>query len=169
MTLSNVSGSQNVTFSNGSDLNTTFSNSSSITACNESLKHDNEQKAIFHGMKSAFRMSRKYDGNEYGSHNPQHETAARIAANVAIAHLDANDVEYDREESMEYLQNEIIGSITDRIVGLFGIRNVDISREDLEDGIERAWKQIDEKEHHDDGARTALAIAEAYLGIEFYE
>lgn len=139
---------------------------SSKGTCNESKIHDNDEKALFHGIKSAFRMSRQYDGNEYGSNNPQRAAAARSGAFAAIAYLQATDTEYDREESFEYLADNVLSdpSLVERLLSLVRGDDTEIVTDvDLEDGIDRAWTQIDEKQHHDDGARTMVAIAEAYL------
>lgn len=136
--------------------------------CNESKVHDHKEKAVFHGMKSAFRMVSR---GSKGVDNLQPEQAARIAAHAGIAFLRAADEEYDREDSFEYLRQNIVGDprTIDRVLSLLGIEPSDLtdggaSRSDLEDGIEKAWTQIDSKSHHADGSRTAIAIAEAYLG-----
>lgn len=186
MVVANSGGSSSVRFtstSNTSGTDTVWftpqgNNSLSRRSgpCNESKTHDNQEKALFHGMKSAFRMSRQSDG-EYGtSGDPPYEQAAHIAARVAIAYLQTTDTAYDREESFEYLREKIVGDprTIDRVLDFLGIKEATIdqglaSTDDLEAGIAQAWTQIDEKWHHDDGARTALAIAEAYLGEEIYD
>lgn len=148
--------------------NSRTTNSTAGGGCNESKKHDNEEKAIFHGIKSAFRVSREYDGSEYGTPIPCYETAARIAANVAIAYLKTTGQEYTREESHEYIE-ENYAEDTGSILQFFGIEkelSERVGEEQLEDAIDQAWHQIDEKENHYDGARTALAAAEAFLGEE---
>lgn len=141
-------------------------------SCNESNIHDNDEKALFHGVKSAFRMSRQSDGSEYGSEHPQRATAARSGAFAAIAYLQATDTEYDREESFEYLANNVLSdpSLVERLLSF--VRDDDlgmVTDVDLEAGIDRAWTQIDQKQHHTDGARTMVAIAEAYLGEPLWD
>lgn len=137
--------------------------------CNESKAHDNGEKALFHGLKSAYRMSRQSTG-EYGTNGPPpYEAAARAAANVALAYMQAHDADYDREESFEYLEEKVLtGGVVDSLLDLFRGERV-ITDSDLSDGIDCAWTQIDDKWHHDDAARTALAISEAYLGEEVHE
>lgn len=137
-------------------------------ACNESKRHDNEEKAIFHGMKSAFRVSREYDGSEYGTPIPCYETAARIAANVAIAYLKTTGQEYTREESHEYIEENFSRTMgfTERFFGTKKSLSQLVGEKQLEDAIKQAWEQIDTKENHYDGARTALAAAETFLGEE---
>lgn len=170
----NTSGSAN--FTNSSNWHVQTSGSTTLNVgCNESSRHDNEQKSLFHGIKSAFRMSREFDG-EYGTDDPPFETAARIAANVAIAYFETTDQEYTREESFEYLRENVVSdrNTVDRILAVFGLAETHLDRglatnQDLTAGISKAWKQIDEKENHYDGARTALAIAEAYIGEELYD
>lgn len=144
------------------------------TACNESGKHDNQEKAFYHGLKSAYRMSRQSSG-EYGvSSGPvPYESAARIAANVAMAFFETTDVEYDRDKSMEYLEENIFSETTikSRLMALLGYGDDPklVTDEDLSAGIDKAWNQVDDKWNHDDSARTALAIAEAYLGETLYD
>lgn len=168
--------------SNSNQFNVTYSGTATTTTsgpsgpCNESKVHNNDEKAIFHGMKNAFRMSREYDGKEYGSDDPQYEHAAHAAAHTALAYLKANDVEYDREASFDYLDQNVLqddSGVLDTLLGVFRGESEApadggaVTDDELAAGIARAWKQIDKKQHHDDGARTALAIAEAYLNTKF--
>ncbi len=160
-------------YSSDSSITVTWSPSSSLNgSCNESKIHDNDEKALFHGVKSAFRMSRQYDGSEYGSEHPQRAAAARSGAFAAIAYLQATGTEYDREESFEYLADNVLSdpSLVERLLSFVRGEDTEIVTDvDLESGIDRAWTQIDQKQHHDDGARTMVAIAEAYLGESLWE
>lgn len=143
-------------------------------ACNESKMWNNDEKALFHGIKSAFRMSRAYDGSEYGSENPQHPEAALIAAHVAKAYLLATDQDYDRERSFDDLSERHMGGrgVMESVVELMSSVMADggsvpargpLTDEELEEAIKRAWEKIDSGSHVG-GARVALAAAEVYLG-----
>lgn len=121
--------------------------------CNESDAHSNEEKAFYHGLKSAYRMSRRFDG-EYGTKDrPPYETAARIAANVALAYFEATGEEYTREESREYL-----GERFEPDAGMAA---------PFSEAIGQAWTQVEDKWKHYDAARTALAAAESFLDETF--
>ena len=141
--------------------------SSTAADCNESKAHNNDEKALFHGLKSAYRMSRTSDG-EYGTHgDPPYETAARIAANVAIAYLLASDQPYTREESLEYIEDNYARSVG-YVEKYFSDPPLDarVGEAELEDALDQAWHQVDEKWNHYDAARTALAAAELFLSGE---
>lgn len=158
-----------------SGTSTVFSSASGgFGGCNESKKFDNEQKALFHGLKSAYRMSRLYDG-EYGvqadeSDDIPWETAARIAANVAIAYLETKDREYDRRESLEYIRDNHVEDLKPAYIErlVFTGRLDDgggVDEEVLDMMLDHAWTQAHKKRSHYDAARTALAVSEAYLGV----
>lgn len=134
--------------------------------CNESKAHNNEEKALYHGLKSAFRMSRESDG-EYGTDDPPYETAARIAANVAIAYLQTTDQEYTREDSFEYIEEKFARSpgIVESYINDPPL-DTRVGESEFEDAIGHAWIQIDKKWNHYDSARTALAAADLFLGGE---
>lgn len=146
--------------------------------CNESKKHNNEEKALYHGLKSAYRMSRVTDG-EYGVRTRREsdipwEEAARIAANVALSYLKVSDQPFTREASYEYVAENFVdnGGLLNYIrrklstgnEGAERVRSADEAA--LDAAVERAWSQVDDKQHHYDAARTALAAAEMYLGEE---
>ena len=141
--------------------------------CNESSKFNNEQKALYHGLKSAYRMGQAYDGKEYGVQGDiPLETAAQIAANVAIAYFQTTGKEYTRRESLEYLRDNHDGGIRpaflEHLVFTGRVEPSDpIDEETFGKVISHAWTQIDDKRNHYDAARTALAISEAVLGVRF--
>lgn len=134
--------------------------------CNESKAHNNEEKALFHGLKSAYRMSREFDG-EYGTDDPPYETAARIAAEVAIAFLQTTDQAYTREESFEYIEENFARS-PGVVESYLSDPPLDarVGESEFKAAIGRAWEQIDSKWNHYDSARTALAAADLFLGGE---
>lgn len=136
--------------------------------CNESDIHDHSQKAAYHGLKSAYRM---ISSGGKGVDNRQLKPGARIAANVGIAYLQEKGLSYDREDSFDYIGDKIIGEagILDRFREFFksGNGGEHITDDELEEGIDQAWFQIDEKQNHADAARTAIAVAEAYLNEKF--
>lgn len=133
--------------------------------CNENSKYNNEQKALYHGLKSAYRMSREHDG-EYGTDDPPYRTAAHIAMNVASAYFQTTDGEYTRDESREYIEENYTRKLgyTERFFGGETPLHDRVGDGQLRDALGHAWYQIDEKTNHFDAARTALAAAEAYLG-----
>lgn len=139
--------------------------------CNESKKHNNEEKAFYHGLKNAYRMGQTYDGTEYGSRNPQYEHAARVAAHVALAYLKTEDVTYDREESHQYIKDQGFvdegKSVFRSMAGIVIDYDQPLKGDAFEAAIKKAWYQVDTKWNHDDAARTALAIAEIFLDEEF--
>jgi len=145
--------------------------------CNESKRHDNDQKAVFHGMKSAYRMSRHSTG-EYGSQNPQREHAARTAAHVGIAFLKAKDYDFDRERSLKDIEDRhmaddgvidsLISWLKDDVMPDGGdVNRGPLTDSEFEEAIKRAWKKIDNGSHKG-GARVAIAAAEAYLGEKIW-
>lgn len=137
--------------------------------CNESSKHDNQEKALFHGLKSAYRMSRSYDGREYGTPgSPPLDQAARIAASVASAFFETADFTYTREESHEYVSDGYMKDpgLISRAQQFFGGSLPEVV--DMEAAIGQAWKQVDDKGNHYDAARTALAAAELHLDEELH-
>lgn len=107
--------------------------------CNESLKHSNVEKAIFHAVKGAHRLVDE----------DQAWAALQIAGSAANAYLETEDEIYDPEHSEEYLYDEIVDDAksTVEVIGA---------------GIERAWNKIDSG-HHLGGARVAVSVADAYL------
>lgn len=142
------------------------STTSNAVGCNESKAHNNEEKALYHGLKSAYRMSRGSDG-EYGTADPPYETAARIAANVAIAYLQTTEQEYTREGSFEYI-DENFAREPGFVESYFSdpALNARVGESEFETAIGHAWMQIGEKWNHYDSARTALAAADLFLGGE---
>lgn len=136
--------------------------------CNESKKHDNDEKALFHGLKSAFRMSRAYDGKEYGSQSPQHATAAHTALGVALSYIKATDQEITREASYEYIESQFLDPVSNVERKLLDVPLEERMGVDaFEDAIDYAWMQVDEKENHYDAARNALFAAELFLGVRY--
>lgn len=140
--------------------------------CNESKVHDHSQKAVFHGMKSAFRFISLGDK---GVDVPQPDNAARIAGEVGSAYLKEKDIEYDRERSLDDLQEQHMSDdgVMDKLKDLFKGALPDGGRgplkvSELEEAIERAWNKIDSGSHKG-GARVAVAAAEAYLGEEIHD
>lgn len=114
--------------------------------CNESLKHDHEQKAVFHGMKSAFRL---ISSGRKGVENRQVDEAMRIAAEVGKAYLQTEGIEYDPERSRTYLEEKFLDkSNSDEVL--------------IERAIERAWNKIDSGEHAG-GARIAVSLGDEFL------
>lgn len=109
--------------------------------CNESLKHSNIEKSVFHGMKSAKRL--KDEG--------LHMQAVQVAGEVAKGFLMAEDIKYVPEKSEKHL----VEKIKDKVLG--GDQFDEISK-----GIEKAWDKIDGG-HHKGGARVAVAVADEYL------
>lgn len=121
--------------------------------CNESLKHSHEQKAVFHGLKSAYRM---ISSGQKGVVETQPERAARIAGQVGAAFLAAEGADYDRDRSEKHLVEKVL----DRVLGGDDV-------DELEAGIEKAWEKVDNG-NHKGGARVAIAAAEEYLGEEVW-
>lgn len=119
-------------------------NQSSGQQCNESKVHDHAEKAVFHGMKSAYRYVSK---GRKGVVNREPDEALRIAAHVGRAFLLSKGYVYDPEESLPYLH-----------------KNFDLAdpEQAIEDAIERAWKKIDDRKHKG-GARIAVSLGEYYL------
>lgn len=154
------------------DLNISHSQSNSGNDCNESKVHDHAQKAVFHGMKSAFRYISK---GRKGVDNRQPDNAARIAGEVGSAYLNEKDIDYDRERSLEDIEDQHMkdDGVIGKLIDLFkndvlpdGGRGP-LSEDELEEAIERAWNKIDAA-NHKAGARVAVAACEAYLGEEIH-
>lgn len=143
--------------------------------CNESLTHTAVQKACYHGMKFPYRMLGLHPDIEYsdGPFDIQPQLAAEVAVRVAKGYLEVMGEEYDREESHEYYLNNIVEkvvddqSLLDKIKDEFGFLNNGVRLEIFKKGIDKAWTQIDKgSKPHADGARTAIAAVEHYLGEE---
>lgn len=160
-----------------SSISGTSPSQSQGQTCNESKKHDNDQKAVFHGMKSAYRMSRHSTG-EYGSQNPQREHAAHTAAHVGIAFMKSKDYDYDRERSLEDIEDRhmaddgvidsLVAWLKDDVMPDGGeVNRGPLTDSEFEEAIKRAWDKID-NENHKAGARVAIAAAEAYLGEKMW-
>lgn len=109
--------------------------------CNESLKHSNMEKSVFHGMKSAKRLKDE----------ELHMQAVRVAGEVARGFLLSEDIDYVPEKSEKHLLEEI----KEKILG--GDHFDEINK-----GIEKAWNKIN-RGHHKGGARVAIAVADEYL------
>lgn len=161
-----VNGS-NIQIHNHTASTTSAWNPTTTGNCNESSKFDNDEKALYHGLKSAYRLSRTSDG-EYGTTgDPPYETAARIAAYVCIGFLETTDQTYTREASFRYIEEEFaepIGTIAKH----FSDPPLDsrIGETEFSEAIAHAWTQIDTKRNHYNAARTALAVADLFLGGE---
>lgn len=142
------SDTHSISFTNGSTIQHNGSSSSSIQGqqCNESLKHSHDQKAIFHGMKSAFRIVSR---SEKGVKNPQVMEALRVAGSVARAYLQSENIEYNSEKSEEYLEKNFLDKFRPQ-------------ESIIESAIEKAWNKIDNGDHKG-GARIAVSVADEYL------
>lgn len=109
--------------------------------CNESLKHTNAEKAVFHATKGAKRMLDE----------GQHTEALRIAGAAGTSYLASMNLEYDADRSATHLAEKVL----DR---LFGNNRAD----EIEAGIEKAFDKID-RGNHKGGARVAIATADEFL------
>ena len=144
---------------------------SGIQACNESKIHNNIEKACFHGMKSAYRMLGLHTDTDSGfTMNP--DAACQIATEVSLAYLEHEGEIYNRKESHDYYQDKIVPegisnqSLIDRIRDKLGTEGTRRDLRILEAGLKRAWHQIDQKQKHADGCRTAIAAVEHFLDTE---
>lgn len=149
--------------------------------CNESLTHTALEKACFHGMKFPYRMLGLHPdtSRSRGAFSIQPQIAAEVAARVGKGYLEAIGEEYDREESHKYYVENIIDkevddqSLMDKIKdalnfggNISSLTDNGIELDIFKRGIKQSWKQVNKKEHHADGARTAIAAAEHFLDIE---
>lgn len=117
----------------------TPSPSAGTDQCNESLKHSNAQKAVFHSVKGAHRLVDE----------GQHTEAARIAGEAGKAFLQAEGKTYDSDRSESYLHDRLIDGD-------------DSEAANIAAGIEKAWEKIDGGQHVG-GARIAVSVADHYV------
>jgi len=133
-------------------VDSAFTSGSGGTAgneCNESLKHSNAQKGVFHTVKGAVRQVYDTDEKRPVEDVGQYDDALHIAGHAGRAFLTTEDRDYDPEESEPYLTDEFDPANRDR---------VDVIR----DALRRAWSKIDGG-NHVGGARIAVSVADHYL------
>ena len=106
--------------------------------CNESLKHSNAQKAVFHAVKGAKRLVDEQ----------QHQEALSIAGNAGKAFLSTEGKDFDEDRSESHLMDRVVDE--DRS-----------DEENIKDGIDMAFDKIDSG-NHIGGARVAIAVANEY-------
>lgn len=114
--------------------------------CNESKRHSHEEKAVFHGMKSAFRF---VSSGSKGVDDTQAWEALHIAGRVGKAYLQSEGYSYDPDKSEEYLKDNFLDKFRSET-------------KIIERAIKRAWKKIDGG-NHKGGARIAVSLADKYV------
>lgn len=134
----------NSTSNTASTYNVRLQPSSTATAagtddCNESLKHTNTQKAVFHAVKGAHRLTDAH----------QHTEAAAIAGEAGKAFLQAEVEPYDSDRSDKYLLDKLVDEDQ-------------TDEQNIADAIERAFEKIDSGQHVG-GARIAVSVADRYV------